>query len=123
VTLYLRGPYIKVNGTAQFNDMYTLFSLYPRLKCLGHNLTVKGNMEFQVMMSDAYTLISSFKWSGVTVRNPPRLLFDECNSLKRILLYSFSILTIAYVTRYLYLHFKSAYLKLIRLVKHGSLCK
>jgi hypothetical protein len=88
VHIYARDPYIEVNGTGVFNGMYSIFSLYPKLLCLNHNLRVIGSMKFKVLMSDVYTFITDFVWRGRTFRDPPRLLFDEYNSIKRIFFYS-----------------------------------
>jgi len=88
IYIYARDPYIEVNGTGVFYGMYSIFSLYPKLLCLNHNLRVIGSMKFKVLMSDVYTFITDFVWRGRTFRDPPRLLFDEYNSIKRIFFYS-----------------------------------
>ena len=106
VHLYVRNPRIKANGVAWFNGMHSIFSLYPRLMCSNHNLRVSGSMEFQVLVSDVYTFITGFTWSGKIIRDPPRLVFDEYNSLKRVLSYSLIVFIISSSVHYLIKYFK-----------------
>mgnify|MGYP000091242800 CR=1 FL=1 len=83
--VYARTPNIYVDGVAKFEKIYSLFSLYPRLKSLGHNLIIHGIMEFQLTVSDNYSFASDVKCSGTFSREPPVLPWSEYESIRRML--------------------------------------
>ncbi|HDH07207.1 MAG TPA: hypothetical protein ENF87_02440 [Thermoproteales archaeon] len=85
LNVYARSPNIYVNGEAKFEKMYSLFSLYPRLRSLGHALTIYGIVEFQLTVSDTYIFASNVKCSGLFSRDPPVLPWSEYESIRSML--------------------------------------
>jgi hypothetical protein len=85
VDLYARTPSIYVNGETKFKEMYSLFSIYPQLRSLGHDLSIHGVVEFQLPVSDVYTFASEVKWDGTTSREPPIFPWSEYDSIKNML--------------------------------------
>jgi len=83
--VYARSPNIYVNGEAKFEKMYSLFSLYPRLRSLGHALIIYGIVEFQLTVSDTYSFASDVKCSGTFSREPPILPWSEYESIRSML--------------------------------------
>ena len=85
LNVYARSPNIYVNGEAKFEKMFSLFSLYPRLRSLGHALTIYGIVEFQLTVSDTYIFASNVKCSGLFSRDPPVLPWSEYESIRSML--------------------------------------
>jgi hypothetical protein len=87
VELWGRNPTVLVEGKARFEDMYSLFTLYPELRTLGQDLEVQGTIEFRIVASDVYTFASDFRWYGSAARSPPVLSWNEGESLMKVLPY------------------------------------
>lgn len=82
--LRARTPHFQVNGDAKFEEMYSLFSLYPQFRSSGQDLSIHGAVEFQLTVSDVYTFASNLKWSGAAAREPPILQWNEYTSIKNM---------------------------------------
>jgi hypothetical protein len=85
LSVLARTPNIYVNGKAEFNEMYSLFSLYYWLRSLGQNLNIQGEIDFQLTVSDTYIFVTNFKGNGSAIRDPPVLLWNEYDSFKNML--------------------------------------
>jgi len=81
--IYVREPYIVVDGETSFNEMYAYFSLAKELNVLGENTTLRGNANFQIPVSDTYIIASGFAWNGIikSESNSQPSNWNELNSL------------------------------------------
>ncbi|MFW9887880.1 MAG: LamG domain-containing protein [Candidatus Thorarchaeota archaeon] len=84
-SIVVRTPIeVSVEGTAAFNDMYTLFSLFSEMQSTNHQIEIEGTAELVISASDSYTFATNFSWSGFVNRNPPFLRWDEFASIAKM---------------------------------------
>ena len=85
LTVYARTPTIQALGDMKFKKFYSLFSLRRSIISSGQDLNIKGVMEFRLTVSDAYSFASDLKWKGSLLRDPPRLQWNEYDSIKNMI--------------------------------------
>ena len=79
--VYVREPRIQNDGESTFREAYAIHSYQPKLRALGQNLSIKGNVEFNLPLSDTYSFLTQFTWGGSVERQPPLLHWDELGSV------------------------------------------
>jgi hypothetical protein len=109
LSTYMRNPSIQTDGGALFQKAYALHSYLTSLQTIGQDLNITGEINFNLPLSDQYSIASNFAWTGNAIRSPPAFTWNELGSIKESAPYF--ILTIAAF---------SVVWVLIRLNRHAS---
>jgi hypothetical protein len=80
IQLLARTPKVIANE-ATFIEFYTLGSLNWRTRTYGQNLNVNGEVSFQIILSDSYTLVKNVELGGSFERDPPIVMFNELSTI------------------------------------------
>ena len=98
LSMITRLPKINAQGNSFFKIFYAFGELTRKLRPLGQNLTINGEIGFLTDFGDSFTVTSSFNWQGSFTRSTPFLLWDEGEDLITLFLgiVLVSILFLAY---------------------------
>jgi hypothetical protein len=116
-TLYVREPYVHVNGESLFIETYAYGSVDEMIKTQifssanGQNITIDGVTEFIIQLSDTYSMVRDFSLSGRVSRDPPLILWSELEGLTETfsplsLIPVFLILIFSYFRRFIQVKIK-----------------
>ena len=97
LTVLLRKPQIKVNGTGLFTNLYTYHDLHKRTRASGVDCKIEGHFAFTGAYGDTYTIAKNFDYDGKVNLPKPLYEFDELKALKETIPYLF-ILAFCYIT-------------------------
>lgn len=105
IDVYVRTPSIQNDGESKFREVYSIHSYYAKLRTLGQNLLIQGQVKFDMPLSDTYSFATGLTYSGSVERQPSLLPWNEWESIKESApwLVSFSSLfvTLFLISRYL----------------------
>jgi hypothetical protein len=89
----VRQPRVTSNGIISFGNFYGYQELYHKIRVLGQDLIIEGQVTFNSVYSDKVTITRGLSFEGNIVRSQPIYPYDEFGSLanifssKNILLY------------------------------------
>ena len=86
-TLFLRRPFISVDGQGSFKDLYTYHELNKRIRALGDDCKINGHFTFMGAFGDTYTIVKDFNYSGSVKLPRPLYGYDELRSFIEMLPY------------------------------------
>lgn len=83
--LIMRQPTVDLKGTAVFDNFYGYQELYNKIKVLGKDLIISGQVNFNTVYSDVFAITRGFDFEGDVVRSQPIYPYDEIAALGPIL--------------------------------------
>jgi hypothetical protein len=101
----VRQPRVTSNGIINFENFYGYRELYDKIRVLGQDLRIEGQVTFNSEYSDNFTITHGFSFKGNIVRSQPIYPYDEFGSIANIFS-SKNILLYILITSLLYLLFK-----------------
>ena len=114
LSTYVDNPIIQTVGEAYFHEAYAFHSYLGSLQTMGTDLTIKGETNFSLILSDEYSIASNFTWTGSTVRGYPTFTWNELASIQKSFLYfvlAIIIFSIAWISTKLILESNNKRLK------------
>jgi hypothetical protein len=79
-----RQPRVTSNGIINFENFYGYHELYKKIRVLGQDLKIEGQVTFNSEYSDKFTITHGLSFEGNIIRSQPIYPYDEFGSLSNI---------------------------------------
>ena len=80
----MRQPKVTSNGIINFGNFYGYHELYRKIRVLGQDLIIEGQVTFNSEYSDKFTITRGLSFEGNIVRSQPIYPYNEFGSLANI---------------------------------------